>query len=351
MTEVPFVEFAGSNFEIGRLLGEYSRERLREFMQVPRVVQERERFLARPDILSRSLRASADRYPQYLDEMRGIAEGVGLRLEDIFIYNWRPRPRTLEGDAREGADAPSAEGCTTLIVPRGERVLLAHNEDWYAGTNDIFVARLRYESGLDFLGVCYHGFLPGLSASINQWGLVQALNSLTSSDGRAGVPLALIYRASLEAATIDEAVAVVTQAGRADSENFDFAQGPRAVFVETSAADFELVEVSKPTVHTNHFLVERLKPLEASERLESTLARHARATALLADLENPGPDDLRAILSSHEDWPTSICRHGSEPDCEDHCDTLGAIIADTAERTLEVCYGPPCRSKFKRFTL
>jgi len=340
MTEtMPFVEFSGSDYEIGRQLGEFSKDRLPRFMRAERVVAEREKILGRPRILSESLRAASDRYPRHIQEMSGIAAGAGVSLSDIFVFNWRPRPRT------------EAEGCTTLIVPTADRVLVAHNEDWFSGTNDIFLARLHYDSGLEFLGVCYHGFLPGLSASINGAGLVQALNTLISSDGGAGVPLAFIDRAALDATSIDEAVAVVTQSGRADSEDFVFAQGARAVYVETSARDFEVVEVTAPTVHTNHFLVERLKVLEATERPGSTQARHARATAMLAALANPGPDDLRAILSSHEDVPLGICRHGREPDCDDYCDTLGTILIDTADGSLEVCYGPPCRSAFRRFSL
>ena len=359
---MPFVEFSGSDFEIGQQLGEFSKDRLPRFMQAERVVAQREKVLKRPRMLSDSLRAASDRYPRHLQEMSGIAAGAGVSLSEIFVFNWRPRPRAVATEkggrplGRRGSDpffgpAPPAEGCTTLIVPTADRVLVAHNEDWYTGTNDIFLARLHYDSGLEFLGVCYHGFLPGLSASINGAGLVQALNNLTSSDGGAGVPLAFINRAVLEATSLDEAVAVVTQTGRADSENFVFAQGTRAVYVETSARDFEVVEVTTPTVHTNHFLVERLKVLEATERPGSTQARHARATAMLAALENPGPDDLRAILSSHEDVPLGICRHGREPTCDDYCDTLGTILIDTADGGLEVCYGPPCRSAFRRFTM
>lgn len=338
---IPYVEAGGTNYEVGLVLGEFSRDRLPAFLHHPKIEEERARVLAEPRVLSDSLRAAGRRYPRLMDELRGIADGAGQKLQDLFIFNWRPRVR----------HAPAAEGCTTLIAPKADRVLMAHNEDWPTGTNDVFLARLRYDGGADVLAVCYHGYLPGLSASINQYGLVQALNNVVTRDCGAGVPLTLINRASLEAASIDEAIAVVSQTGRADSENFNFAQGAHAVYVETTAADFEVVQVTAPAVHTNHLLVERLKPLDASPRMASSLSRYARATALLAAVADPTPADLRAILSSHEDTPWWICRHAKEPGCEDYSDTLATILIDTTDRALEVGYGPPCRAVFRRWTL
>jgi len=339
---MPFIEASGSNYEIGCQLGEFSREALPAFLEHEKVRQDREAILADTRVLSRSLKAAADRYPKLMDELRGIADGAGLAFEDVFIFNWRPRPRHVG----------VAEGCTTVIVPKADRVLIGHNEDWFAGTNGVFLARLKTDDGaLDCLAVCYHGFLAGLSGSINHAGLAQSLNTMIASDCGAGVPLTLIDRAALEATSIDDAVTLVSQPGRSDSENFNFAQRTEAVYVETSGQEAEVVRVTSPTAHTNHILSDRLRPLEASPRTESSRARHARATRLLADLDDPGPDDIRAILSDHDGDPLAICRHGREDACDDYCDTLATVIIDTADFALDVCFGPPCRSEFRRFML
>ena len=377
---IPFLEASGTTYEVGLKLGEFSQAVLGRFIDSPAAVADREKIKAEPRILSRSLRAAADRYPQYMDEMRGIADGAGRSLQDIFIFNWRPRPRgAARSDRSDSSDRSDAsahrESCTTLIVPAEYGVLLAHNEDWFTGANDVFLARLRYEGGFDGIAICYHGFLPGLSASLNQYGLAQSLNNLISSDCGAGVALALIDRAALDATSVDEAIKIVTQAGRADSENFNFAQRRRAVYVELSARDFALVEVTKPAAHTNHYVAERMLALEANPRLDSTRHRLARATAMLAAKTVPGtvlgPENLKAILSSHEDAPWCICRHlrrggaeaaaGSDqsdrsdrsdaPGPRDYGVTLATAVIDTAARTFDVCIGNPCTAPFRQFTL
>lgn len=336
---IPYIEISGSNYEVGKQLGKYSKDMLPRFLNSETIRKDREEKLRQPEILKASLEIARQRYPQFIEEMQGIADGAGLTFETIFAFNWRPRPRQGQ------------RGCTTLIVPKEDRVLIAHNEDWRTRTNDIFMARLRYKNGLDCLVVCYHGFLPGVSGSVNQAGVVQTLNALISSDGGPGLPMMFVHRAALEATSIEEAINIVIQPARADSENFNFAQGTRAVYAETSATDFEIVEVKTPTVHTNHFLEEKLKPFEASSRLESTHARYQRATKMLDTIDDPTPDDLKKILSSHEDTPWCICRHGSEADCQDYCDTLGSMVIDTKDRSIDYCQGPPCRGNFERFTL
>jgi hypothetical protein len=161
------------------------------------------------------------------------------------------------------------------------------------------------------------------------------------------LPQNFIDRAALEATSIDEAVRIVTQPDRADSGNFNFAQGARAVIVETTGADFEVIEVDRPAVHTNHLLAERLKRFEASPRLQSSHARYDRATQELRRLADPEPGDLRAILSSHADAPWCICRH----DRRDLAETLATAIVSTATGTMDLSLGPPCQSTAQRFNL
>jgi hypothetical protein len=370
-TDIPFIEASGTNYEVGLKLGEFSKAILPRFIDAPKVAADAEKIRKDPRTLSASLKAAADRYPKYMDELRGIADGAGRSFHDLFIFNWRPRPRRSDPPASIGPSPPTfglqPEGCTTLIAPTADGVLLAHNEDWYTGANDVFLARLHYESGFDGIAVCYHGFLPGLSASLNQFGLVQALNNVIASDCGAGVPLALIDRAAMDASSIDEALKIVTQPGRADSENFNFAQGLRAVIAETSGKDFVITEVTQPMAHTNHFVTDKLRPLEASERLDSTHHRLARANQMLAALASPTADDLKAILSSHEDAPWCICRHQSRQQTAtgaeienpkskiqhpvDYGVTLATAIIDTAARTFDVAIGNPCTATFHRLVL
>ena len=69
-----------------------------------------------------------ERYPQYVDEMLGMAEGAGVSYDELSVVN------AMEAVAM---DALHLTKCTSLAV-NGDRtadghVLVAHNEDWTAG--------------------------------------------------------------------------------------------------------------------------------------------------------------------------------------------------------------------------
>jgi isopenicillin-N N-acyltransferase-like protein len=59
-------------------------------------------------------------FPQYVSEIRGVAEGAGVAYEDILALNVRT----------EIAFGAFSDGCTALSWKRGEKSLLAQNWDW-----------------------------------------------------------------------------------------------------------------------------------------------------------------------------------------------------------------------------
>src|SRR6516225_6894034 len=63
-----------------------------------------------------------ERFPNYAQELRGLADGLGLPFADVFAWNCR-------GDL--WAMAP--DGCTTVQAPGVERQTIAHNEDGLPG--------------------------------------------------------------------------------------------------------------------------------------------------------------------------------------------------------------------------
>lgn len=58
--------------------------------------------------------------PQYVTEMRGIAEGAGVKYEDILALNVRT----------EVAFGAFNDGCTALSWKSGATSILAQNWDW-----------------------------------------------------------------------------------------------------------------------------------------------------------------------------------------------------------------------------
>src|SRR5205823_3575035 len=106
-------------------------------------------------------------------------------------------------------------------------------------------------------------------------------------------------------------------------------QGQRAVNVETTATRVEAREVTDGRyAHTNHYVEPALTD-DSGEPRPNSLARLSRALELV----RPGLDvaAMKQLLADRQGFPDSICRER----------TIGAFIADTAARRVEVCWGEP----------
>ncbi len=64
-----------------------------------------------------------------------------------------------------------------------------------------------------------------------------------------------------------------------------------------------------------------------------------------------GLDDVKAILSDHNNYPYSICAHAEDVPPRDQTVTISAYVIDLTARTLWYCYGNPCTGEFVPITL
>ena len=244
----------------------------------------------------------------------------------------------------------SADNCTTVVLRNRKGLIVAHNDDCWKGTNDAFLARLEDEQGNKVLSVCYYGFLPGISVSLNSHGLVQALDSLKSTDWGLGIPLFLLYRKTQQANSLSEARKMVSERPRASAENFLFAQGKSVLNMETTAKKVHAFYPQSDFVHTNHALNPCLKRLEPLENKGSVVRLKQVQKALHGMKEKEkNTDSLKAILSAHES-ETPVCRHGQKGENMTGL-TIASSIIDLNKLEMKVSYGPPCKNKYYRFKL
>ena len=136
---------------------------------------------------------------KYYEEMRGIAEGAGMKLEEIVAANFIPEMFHCSGFALSG----SATKDGTLYHGR----ILDYGCDWRLQDHAVLVVA-EPEGSIPFVNVTYAGFI----------GSVTGMNAKKVSIGEMGggglghwdgVPMALLVRMALEEADdLDEAVAV-----------------------------------------------------------------------------------------------------------------------------------------------
>ena len=163
--ELGWQTLSGPAREIGLALGRAGREAVLRHLPGHPLWQElvSDRHAGR---VARMAQATRARFPAIWAEIEGLAEGLGLPVEQVFAWNCR-------GDLL--ASVP--DGCTTVLVP-GDTPTLAHNEDglpFFRGA--CFIAEVAPQGQPGFRSCCYPGSIPGHTFAFTDAGLVQTGNN------------------------------------------------------------------------------------------------------------------------------------------------------------------------------
>jgi isopenicillin-N N-acyltransferase-like protein len=206
----PFIRVGGTHREIGRQIGECCA------FQVQRSVENAHLLLANAyedlqltwdgaQIQARKyLPFAQERYPQYVEEMIGIAEGAGVSFDDVSVVN------AMEAVTM---DALHLSKCTTMAVNERRttdgHVLIAHNEDWLPEDEaDVYVVHVTPNDEPPFIAMNYGGLLPNVG--FNAAGIAQCCDTVYPTDIRIGIPRVVVSRAVLAARTLGEPFALLS---------------------------------------------------------------------------------------------------------------------------------------------
>ncbi|OCR23896.1 peptidase C45 [Pseudomonas syringae] len=196
--------------------------------------------------------------PQYLEEMRGIAQGCGQDFEAIVLIN--ARTEIIHLGRRNMLDRPELDGCTGAIILPGatlhNELLHGQNWDWRAECAETgVVLHIRREDGPDVLTFTEAGGLG--RAGLNSIGTAITGNNLESDRDyqTLGVPLPLIRRKALEANHFALAMKVVAVTPKSGSNNMMLSHaGGFGINYECAPDEvFPLFEDNGLLVHANHW--------------------------------------------------------------------------------------------------
>lgn len=364
MAEYPHIRVSGAPHARGRSYGEQARERIARSIagyqeafayyagwNWPRVRAEAERF-AEP---------IGAAYPDYLTEMRGIAEGAGVDFADILAINVRTevmfaaRARTattqragLPGECTAFALAPTASATG--------QTLIAQNWDWLVHCFDtVVVLEVEQPSKPSFVTVVEAGLLA--KAGLNSAGLGLCTNALvTDRDaGTPGLPYHVLLRAILDCETTTDALMVLQHGIRSSAANYLLGHADGSTMnVEAAPGDFTTLSVLTPErgllVHANHFLAPPPGTVDYSLwAMPDSALRYGRARTLLeAAGPRPSREQVQEVLADHAGYPSATCCH---PDPREHPMEQGATVAslviEPAERRIWIADGNPCTAKFR----
>ena len=352
---VPVIDVQGTHRQIGFAIGREVKDRIagmvsnyrRLFTQLPHLKIFWEQAVVRA---RKYLPFIEESLPQYLAELRGVAEGSAVPFDDLLVCNC----------FEELTDDTLFERCTTLAIGpehTGDgHVLIGHNEDWLPLDRDLqYVVRARPDDEPPFIAATYGGLLCNIG--FNGAGLAQCINSVYPNDARLGLPRLFVGRHVLAAQRIGSAIERALHPRRAAGYNHVLADENGELYnLETTAEQFDLVYAEEHWLtHANHYLSNRLRDSEEKpEQLIASHVRRNRAHHLARQAIGRGLvriEDVQHILADHVNHPYSICGHAENVPLLDQNVTISSYVIDLTARTLWYCYGNPCEGEFVPLTL
>lgn len=351
----PFIQVSGTHREIGRQIGEACQEQVHRSLHTARLLIESVIDRLQLDWPGARIQASKyipfaqERYPQYVQELIGIAEGARVEFEDLAVLN------ALEAVTM---DALHLTKCTSMAVNEERtadgHVLVAHNEDWMPeDENDVYILQVAPENEPPFLAMTYGGLLANIG--FNAYGIAQCCDSVYPNDSRIGIPRVIASRAVLAARTPAEALGAMLVSHRAAGYNHLLAHESGELYnVEVSARRFAILYAEDGFLaHTNHYLDRQMQAIESEpDELLSTRVRYFRAMRLLKAAPLHSVKSLQAIQRDHVNFPNSICNHAVENLVPmDREKTINALVIDLTARAMHVAWGNPCENQYHTFYL
>ncbi|HUG13945.1 MAG TPA: C45 family peptidase [Thermomicrobiales bacterium] len=352
----PLYSARGSNRDLGLQHGEQAREQIRAHLDA----LQRSLGLATAAFEERALAFQPlfeEHCPHLVEEIEGLARGAGISFAGGLAIN-----------TRGALGAPNAAvdgGCTAFVIGReaaeqGE-VLIGQTSDMLPETIDFaYVLRLHPVDKTAMLMWTFGGMIG--YHGLNALGVAHMANDL--GDGGPGRRFAMphypVKRMMYECTTVAEVVALLRRVPLWSNGNYVLCDGAGSILdIEATSAGPELIEDDGRgyITHTNHYCSARYATEEnAAATYADSFPRLARINAFLADRSGSfSVGDLRAALSDHANYPTSICRHASSSNPDDGFETAGvtaaALIAEPEQGRLHIAPGNPCSSPFTTYEL
>ena len=328
---------SGAHYEFGAAIGSHFSERIHAaydsyaLLRDMRVYHATEAGRARYEAL---LALHEAEYPQYLQELRGMAAGAGRDFIDVFLLNMRGEYRGYLQERDE------IRGCSDCSILTDEMALIGHNEDGAPAFREhLYFVQAQVLDRPGFTACCYPGFLPGNAFGFNDAGICYSVDNLIPRDIRVGLGRQFLARSLLEAQSLDDAIARVTRPGRASGFSYTIGSVSerRIIQVEAMPQESQVTEIRGLNFHANHALEVRQR---AQTVTPSSACRVARAEALISARTVTNAADILAILGDEADSEYPIYRTATGPDPNE---TYCTALFDLDAPSLSVYSGHPLR--------
>ena len=352
--DFPVEEVTGTPFQMGKAIGESQKEIIEELLSITldRINEGRHNLNSisiefAEQIARESIESVNDYSPDILEEVRGISLGSGLKVWETMLLN-----------IRNQLGIAFDSGCTAVGVT-GEKSesgnnLIGQNWDNDPEFDRFSVILTRRPKGKpDFISFTQ----PGLMAYIgfNSEGLGICMNALMAPGRGSGVPWYFIVRKIFEENNYKNVLKQVDRGMRAISANAFITTSTELFDLEITDTNIETVfpDSNGVLIHTNHCVHPSLSKIadEYPDLIESK-ARLPRAKKFFdSKPEKINSQDFKKILSDHEEFPRSICRHENDHPETGFWTSVMSVIINPSENKMDISRGNPCSNEYVTYEL
>ncbi len=238
-----YAEFSGTPYHLGVAMGRHTASIVHEYLLHTAYWETLMQWRGTAE-LQGLLELVQQQHPYIHDELQGLARGLELPFEDVFLWNCR-------GDF----DMPPPDSSTTLMIPDEAGQRLVHSAGGPSGfLGHATLSECHPDNGPAFISLVYPGSLAGHSVSVTANGLAVVIDSMQSANINPGLPRLVLSRALLNMTDMSSCVTFLNEASRAGSFHTALVQRGkgRTLSIECSHEHVSVQAIKSETEHANH---------------------------------------------------------------------------------------------------
>ncbi|KAI1374166.1 acyl-coenzyme A:6-aminopenicillanic acid acyl-transferase-domain-containing protein [Hypoxylon crocopeplum] len=268
------------------------------------------------------------KWPDFLEEMQGIADAVGVELSEILALNVRT----------EITFGMFSDGCTSLAWTTPTTTILSQNWDWMEEQKPNIVLLCIEQQGLPSIKMLTEAGLIG-KIGLNSSGVGACVNAIRAKGADpTRLPMHLAMRTALNSASLEQAVSTLERYGVASSCHILLADKTGAVGTEWSHVGHKSVPQKYGRIqHSNHMLLDQPGVVD-TVWLPDSLVRVRRMEELADAVTAPTVAAIQNLYKDETGSPGAICR---KQEGYSTAATLFNIVMDLAAVEAHVIMGRP----------
>jgi isopenicillin-N N-acyltransferase-like protein len=288
--------------------------------------------------------------PELIEFVKGEAEGAGMSFREAFYLRCAYDMLFCYGQISSMCTTFAATGSAT----RNGKTIIGRNID-FSGDWPFELLKIRHADGLEQLALCVGGVEWEV---LNSNGFCNSMNGIFNTDYRPNLPYGCYMFKAMRQRSIGAALRVLCQSARGYLYHVLASAEGDIVGFESTSDEFQILQPENDILaHSNHYMTDKFKHVDGAyttfRDFPDTFLRTTRIRRLMQQCYGDiTPDVMMDILSDHNNYPNSICRH---PDTSFPPglvgETLASVIMVPEDRKMFIAYGNPCQCEYVEYRL